>query len=562
MWNGDWVQIDIDDDNPSYLNTSILNAMKNINLDEENIPESILTSEDLSKCIAQFERAYDMINNSINPLKPNSSYNSYKNSKGVFEEGTFINDAKQYMKAVENFTNILSGAFDYSAFSVFLTLRPDIISSEYENFSIQESYNKFLDIYKVLNSFDSIASALTDINDNVLVKFVTKTFNTIKEDLTFEVGNGDLKFKNVLPIKKTSDDFIKSNHSNGSIDAIQFSYDINSKQYNYLTLNSKYGNQLGKLLFDSNHWENLKQKISENSKIKMFDSKWDSTLVFWTKFNSSTDTDRTAILSFTSGTDKRFRFSIKPFSYASISMSDENGGDSSGNLSSAELKNSILGNGEVKSDDRYSWVMWSIKFDNSTKYKYEENIDNNIFRHLFGLNVTTYTFEKFDNINGYNIVKHNLNVIPMDDTIFNNEINDLKESNYIWEPFIGNPLLSGSDLSYDKYDSQFDNFIINIGYSKEPSIDGFNTYNYDGYFRNLTFFKGHLSSNEEISLFKLGILNNYEWPSDYENEQLSELIKNGTFFLGLVSIYDSNNINIINCESKYDGITYKIENND
>ena len=147
---------------------------------------------------------------------------------------------------------------------------------------------------------------------------------------------------------------------------------------------------------------------------------------------------------------------------------------------------------------------------------------------------------------------------------------EFRNSNYPWEPFESNPLSTGISVSsneefdqvFNAYESQFDNFTINIGYSEEPTANGINKAYYDGYFRNLTFFKGHLTSKEETALFRLGILNNYEWTSDYENEQLAELINNGTFFLGLVSIYDSNNINIINCETKYDGITYKIEKNE
>ena len=565
--DGNWVQINLDDDSGegTTLTTSILEAMRRINLEEEGIPEDVLTEDGLSACISRFERAYEIID-SINQSKPNNSYDFYKDGTGSFEDETFLYDLRKYLTAVENFKTDLSGAFQSSPFSVFLSLRPDIISSEYNVFTNVEAYAEFLNRYKIEASFNSLTYALSGLNVNVIQKIVSDDFDTIEDDLAFSISEGLSNFKNVPSIKNTSDDYIKSNHSDGSVDAIKFSYNINSGKSNYLTLNSKYGSQLGKLLFDSNYWGNLKQKFLGDlpNHLRMFNSQWDSTLVFWTKFNSSTDTDRVAILSFTSGANNKFRFSIKPFSYASVSMNNDSEGDSIGNISSAELKNPIFGNDDSKVGDRYSWVMWSIKFDNSTKYFEKGENDGPDFRHYIGLNVTTYTFEENNNINGYNIVRHNLNVIPMDDDTSESsmDITRFKEPDYVWEPFESNPLSGITGISSEYYNSQFDNFSINIGFSKEPSINGSNTYYYDGFFRNLTFFKGHLTSYEESALFRLGILNNYEWTSDYENEQLAELINTGTFFLGLVSIYDSNNINIINCESKYDGITYKIEKNE
>jgi hypothetical protein len=67
-----------------------------------------------------------------------------------------------------------------------------------------------------------------------------------------------------------------------------------------------------------------------------------------------------------------------------------------------------------------------------------------------------------------------------------------------------------------------------------------------------------LTSLEEEALFRLGILNNYEWPTEYETDELKKLIQSGRFFFGLVSVYDSSNINIINCNTKYNGNTYLI----
>lgn len=562
-----WVPIDlIDPDKVSTLSTSILNAMKNIDLTEEGVDEDILSEESLSSCISKFERAYRIIER-INQTVPLSSYSSYMDSSLSFEGSKFTSDVRRYMKVVEEFKDDLSGAFEDSTFAIFLTLRPDIVSNEYNVYTNNEAFQTFLNNYKILASFNSLTYALSGLDYNVIQKIIANDFDDLKEDMAFNINEGSLKFKNILPILDTSDDYVKSNHSDGSVDALSFSYNINTGKSTYLTLKSKYGKQIGKLLFESNYWDTLKQKFIGTlpSYLKMYDSKWDSTLVFWTKFNPSTDTDRIAILSFMSGKDRDFKFSIRPHSYASILKGDGEDGDEFGNISSSELKNPIFGTDNSKVKDRYSWVMWSIKFDNSTRYF--ENGDDNTpdFKHYIGLNVSTYTFEMSKaSINSFNVVKHNLNIEPMNDLTETqvDSITKFKTPNYVWEPFISNPLSGISGISEEEYDDQFENFTINIGFSKEPTANSTNSYYYDGYFRNLTLFRGHLTTYEEQALFRLGILNDYDWSSDYDDDQLKEMINNGEFFLGLVSIYDSNNINIINCESKFNGNTYKIYKNE
>ena len=220
--DGNWVQINLDDDSGegTTLTTSILEAMRRINLEEEGIPE-----DGLSACISRFERAYEIID-SINQSKPNNSYDFYKDGTGSFEDETFLYDLRKYLTAVENFKTDLSGAFQSSPFSVFLSLRPDIISSEYNVFTNVEAYAEFLNRYKIEASFNSLTYALSGLNVNVIQKIVSDDFDTIEDDLAFSISEGLSNFKNVPSIKNTSDDYIKSNHSDGSVDAIKFSYNI------------------------------------------------------------------------------------------------------------------------------------------------------------------------------------------------------------------------------------------------------------------------------------------------------------------------------------------------
>lgn len=432
---GTWVQYDFDDNDHNSvteLKVSILDAMKEVNLEEEGIPSSVCTQNQLDVCITSFENTLNNIN-SIEKLKPKTSYDYYKNAAASFESDVFIYDVKQYVAQVEQFKSDLSGAFLSSPFKVFLTLRPDVISDEFNNniFSFEEAYTEFLNRYHLDAYFNQITFALSGLDVNVVQKITSTDFEKLEDELSFTMKEGALKINNVLPTKETSDDFIKSNHSDGSVDAVQLSYDLLTGRSSSLILNSRFGKHLGKLLFESNYWEGLKQKFSEgiSNNLRMFSSNWDSTLVFWTKFNKSTDPDRIVILSFASGPNKEFKFSIRPYSYGSISMLANNGvtnnssnnsetdtsGDSTGNLNTGQLFHPIYGNDTTKVNDQYSWVMWSIKFDNSTKY-FEKGInDGPDFKHRIGLNVTTYTFEESSSINGYKIIKHDLNTFPMDD---------------------------------------------------------------------------------------------------------------------------------------------------
>lgn len=375
--SGSFFQMTLDDSGVTKLSTSILSAMEIFDLGEENIDPEVLSQDKLTECINKFKNTYDLID-SINSLKPLSEYDLYKDSSLVFEVERFSEDVKRYISIVEDFKDGLSGAFSSSAFGMFLSFRPDLYSTTDEAFDNTEGYKEFLKVYQVVAAFETINAAILGLNENVLANVISNNFDSLASDFAFKMNDGNPTFKNVKRILNTSDDYIKSNNSDGSVDSIYLYNDLAKGRSRYLVLNpeNKYGKLLGKLLFERNEWPNLKQKFLGTlpDYFPMYNSKLDSTLVFWTKFNNSNDTDRTAILSFTSGTNSKFRFSIRPYSFASVSQDTINTeGDSAGNISSAELKNPIFGTDITKTKDRYSWVMWSVKFDNTSKYLYNRN---------------------------------------------------------------------------------------------------------------------------------------------------------------------------------------------
>lgn len=562
-----WTQFDLDDNGSIILSTSILDELKKFNLSDyqQLVDDDIISNESIKTCIYNFNDSYELIE-PINLLTPSTSYDDYKNNSGKFDVDKFNSDIKQYVSAIDNFKNQLSAAFNYSVFSVFLSLRPDLISIYYnEGLTNNEAYEAFLENYKVTAAFNSLTYALSGIEVNIIEKIISNNFEDLYNDMTLKNIGENPTYKNVHRIKSTSDDFIKSNYVDGSVDSLYFIYDLYKNRTNYLSLKTKYSNVIGKLLLESNHWTDIKQKFAGSLPTfsPMYDSQYDTTLVFWSKFNSSTDIDSIAFLSFTSGSNNEFKFSLRPYSYSTISY-DENTTDNDriGNIdSSTLLLSKVIGENNNKLPDVNSWIMWSIKIDNTSRYLFRGENNTVDFRNLVGLNVTAYTFKISDKSSlGYEIVRHDLNLKPMNDkTDTLSGLNEYKENNYVYYPFIEDPSkINENNLYQDEYDNQFNDFSINIGYSKEPNANGSNSYYYDGFIRNLMLFKGHLTYIEEESLFRLGILNNYIWPSEYENDELIKLINSGAFFLGLVSIYDSNNINIINCDSIYNGSTYKI----
>lgn len=561
-----WLEIELDDPEYSILSTSVFSELKKFVVGDD-VDEDLLTQNDIKILTKSFESAYNIID-IIKQSAPSGEYSDFKDGTGLFRSDEYISIIKNYINHIKDFKMELSGAFGKPAFSIFLSLRPDLVSDEYDTYTNDIAYQTFLNNYKIPVFFESLDYALSSIQLNVIEPITFANFDNLSSDFTFQQEGLGVKYSHVEILNNSSDNFLETNYSDGSCDTLDLSYDNLTGKYGKMILSNQYTSYVARLLFESNKWPEITQKYTQSlaEYIPMFDSQYDSTLVFWTKYKNSTDVDQIVYLSFMVGQNE-FKFSIKPHSYASIDKSTNTGGtnDTNGNLSSSDLSDNKVIDEEDKARDRNAWTMWTIKFDNTSRYleKFNGQPGNPDFKNKIGLNVTSYTFKEDltgRSYYGYEIVKHNMNEYVMDETTETLQGTEGKYlKNYVWEPFIGDPSRDhDSQISEETYEAQFNNFTINIGYSKEPVGDTENTYYYNGYFRNLTLFKGHLTSLEEEALFRLGILNNYEWPTEYETDELKKLIQSGRFFFGLVSVYDSSNINIINCNTKYNGNTYLI----
>lgn len=520
------------------IKTSIIGELQSFNPTEYG---SLLEFEEneINANISQFNDAFIIMDRIISSI-PKLKYTDYVLSNGKFSDGLFSDYSNAYTNNVKNYMTEISGALSSSTFSKFLVLRPDIVYSEnqYDSTIVDnvKVYADFLKNYKLETFLNSINIALSGyiITHN---KILSNDESLLKSNLTLIPDGHLVDYVNVKPIANSSDDYINSNNADKSVDSIYLTYDNLKKYYGRLKLQSNsITNILLKLMFESKEWTDIPQKYSatEANSSYMLNSKYDTTLVFWTKFNSTVDRDRTAFFSILSDSGE-FKFSFKLGSITTISKanSSDNYYEDYGQIDSRTL-NQI--------NDNYAWVMWSVKFDNSSKY-YKSAPG---YAKKLGISINAYTFEKDGD--SFKIITHDIKDFNA----------DMPSGNYIWEPFTSknqNATIEESEI----YENQFMNNIIYFGYSLEDGINRQSEFLYDGYIRNILLFKGHLTKNEERALAKAGIINEYSFLDIYTSDYMKMLVNSNKFFLGQVGIYDTSNINIINCTNKYNGNTYLIE---
>ena len=100
---------------------------------------------------------------------------------------------------------------------------------------------------------------------------------------------------------------------------------------------------------------------------------------------------------------------------------------------------------------------------------------------------------------------------------------------------------------------------LHIGHVKTCVGSEVNDNEFMGHFRNFIIFAGVLRDGELDTLFNEGIPESYGLPEENTNYNLLELIKNNSFYLGLVGVYNVSNINILNCVMKYNGKSYSVK---
>lgn len=71
-------------------------------------------------------------------------------------------------------------------------------------------------------------------------------------------------------------------------------------------------------------------------------------------------------------------------------------------------------------------------------------------------------------------------------------------------------------------------------------------------------FAGSLTDAEALAYANGRISDAYEFPEEFRDRSLADLIENEKFYLGLVGVYDADSVNITNCVMKYDGNTFSV----
>ena len=353
---------------------------------------------------------------------------------------------------------------------------------------------------------NNLKQSIDSLQENVIDKlFKSSDVDRLTDEFAFEIqksGNGSVSF---------------STDAKDGFNSILFTnkFNQNDSGYGYIKLKEKTGssNYLAKLLFGKNEYKELSQQftISEipsgaELTSSLFDSKKDATMVFWTKISSGKTYNDDGIFSFSNDrSNESFYFE-----------DDDAGFISKSNLiQQIQFRNDSIKN---KTDE---WIMWSIKFDNHNSNK-------------LGLHVTVYGSD--------------------DKKISVNELN-----NSIFT--ISHPQ-TNLDYITRMTEEFFNNSVFRVGYSYKKSYNQLqkNENFFNGRLRNLMFFKGHLTQKEERGLFKKGILSNYTWNFNYDEDQLYQIASdtNSMFFLGLVGIYDCNNVLVQNCLTNFSGKIYNL----
>ena len=371
-----------------------------------------------------------------------------------------------------------------------------------------ESWNIYYETYYKPYA-DKINESISSLQINVLNKlFNSDDIEKLIEEFTFETkrsGNGEILFS-----VDSFDNFRSLSFSN--------KYGINSSGYGYIKLKdeSNASRYLSDILFKKHEYNNLYQHFnSDLIKIpsaaaltsSLFDSRKDATMVFWTKIPSGEYYNDHGIFSIINEqTSEEIYFQDDEF--GSITRTNNN--------FSIPFRNDDIKN---NTDE---WIMWSIKFDNHNQNK-------------LGIQVTVYNYDELGNLNSHSL---------------NNSIFTIK-----------NPE-ENKDYFNKLSDEFFDNPNLKFGYNYKISANELtkNEEFFNGRIRNLIIFRGHLTSEEERSLFNKGIVGNYTWNYQYDEDKVKEIKTDADsiFFLGMIGVYDCPNVLIQNCLINFNGKTYNI----
>jgi hypothetical protein len=404
-----------------------------------------------------------------------------------------------YTYYVNEFLTDFKTFFADTNFRNFLMDRIDLVDTDLDT----EDDKDIVEIYK--------KQYYNEIYDNV-----KKCYDFIKDEIIASLF-GSYNFERRLSfttrgnvtkdscIEKNLNSNILTNYYDGSCKAIRLETGNKNIENGYLELGDSYLSGLFNVIFKRKYWSELKNRFDTTlaAAPTMNDSRYDTTICFWTK-NDSFSFDNVSYLSFKfsndEGIDDICSFIFKGHSIEAIDESIEY------NINSLNLNN------------KNNWMFWTIKIDNENV----ESIGSLNGKMCITCNVYANEFEN----NSYIMRKYTLVGIS--------------RNSYITSPILNKT-------------NPFKDVKLYLGYSNFKSSNNVNKDYFTGYFRNFMIYAGHLTDSECIALFKNGIQPDYNFISEYNDSNAINLFNTGDFFVGLIGSYNVSNINILNCVMKYNG---------
>ena len=435
--------------------------------------------------------------------QPSTNYNDYLNTNGEFVVDEVKGILNNYLFYVNNYLKSTEEFFNDVTFINFLKDRHDLVSPDliFDSSQLLDEYKKlyFNDAVKLLND------GYTLIRDEILYSlFGLYDFS----DLFKLKQNGNIK-QDVF-IKKSENSGIKSNYIDGSIKCFELCSNNNNIENGYFSIESKYTELITKLMFNTNTWSelDLKNRFEESNGTELTISNYDTTLCFWRK-NKNFPLDEVTYISFQFDEKTTCDFNIKAYSIENI-----------GNSLNPDEKTYVAFNQEdLYTNYNGDWQFWCIKISN-------QYVFNELNKKKGKLGLTCDVFVNVIDNGKYTVKKYSL----------------IGEANFY---NVQSPLYNNEE--------SWKNSKIYIGYSKFNESLNINKNYFNGYFRNVMLFAGHLTDSECRGLFNAGIQPSYKFSSEYVNESLNELFESRQFFIGLIGVYNVSNINILNCIMKYNG---------
>lgn len=412
-----------------------------------------------------------------------------------------------YIYYVNEFLSDLRSFFMEPNFRNFLLDRIDLVDTDLdpdEDLDIVENYKKqyYNEIY------DNLLKCHDFIRDEIIASLFS-SYN-FERRLSFETHGNVSKD---VTLKYGVNSNIQTNYYDGSCKSIKLETNENGLENGYLELNDPYLSGLFNLIFNRKYWNELKNRYDNNLyNSTMFDSRYGTTICFWTK-NESFSFDNITYLSFrfndNEEIDEVCNFRFKGYSVESVYKNEEN--ENIGSSIDYNVSNLIIGN-------RNNWMFWCIRIDN-------EKLDS------------------IDSLKGKMCITCEVYVNEYNGTRYEMKKYSLIE--YSNNSYIQSPILNKVN--------PFENAKLYLGYSNFKSSLNINKDYFNGYIRNFMIFAGHLTSSECFALFKNGLQSNYNFISEYNESNAINLFKSGDFFVGLIGSYNVSNINILNCVMKYNG---------